>query len=62
MAEAKVFNNIIIGQFVLAGLPVKVYTGGRYLLITSPEDVQDVRVGFGMDVDGRMIPYSYPSV
>ena len=39
MEPAKSFNNIIIGQFVLTGVPVKVYVDGRHLTITDTDDV-----------------------
>ena len=60
--EPKVFNNVIIGQFVLTGVPVKVYIGGRYLTITDADDVEDPLIGFGMDEDGAMHQFSYPEV
>jgi hypothetical protein len=59
---AKSFNNIILGQFVLTGIPVKVYTSGRFLTITDADDVEDPLVGFGMDEKGDMIQFSYPEV
>ena len=58
----KVFNNIIIGQFVLTGVPVKVYASGRFLTVTDADDVEDPTIGFGMDEDGDMIQFSYPEV
>ena len=62
MAEAKIFNNVIIGQFVLSGVPIKVYTSGRFLTLTDTDDVEDARIGFGMDEDGAMIQFTYPEV
>jgi hypothetical protein len=62
METAKAFNNVIIGQFVLTGVPVKVYTGGRFLTITDTDDIEDPSMGFGMDENGNMIPFSYPAV
>ena len=58
----KVFNNVIIGQFVLSGVPIKVYTGGRFLTVTSADDVEDPTIGFGMDENGDMIQFAYPTV
>ena len=60
--EAKYFNNVIIGQFVLTGVPVKVYTGTRYLTITDADDVEDPTFGFGMDEDGDMQRFDYRNV
>ena len=62
MEPAKYFNNIIIGQFVLTGVPVKVYTGTRYLTITDADDVEDPTFGFGMDEDGDMQRFDYRNV
>jgi len=62
MEPAKYFNNIIIGQFVLTGVPVKVYTGARYLTITDADDVEDPTFGFGMDEDGDMQRFDYRNV
>ena len=62
MAQAKLFNNVILGQFVLSGVPIKVYASGRFLTLTSTDDVEDARIGFGMDEDGAMIQFTYPEV
>jgi len=62
MGPAKYFNNIIIGQFVLTGVPIKVYIGGRYLTITDADDVEDPIFGFGMDEDGDMQRFDYRNV
>jgi len=58
----KAFNNVIIGQFVLSGAPIKVYVGNRFLTVTDVDDVEDALIGFGMDEDGEMIQFSYPEV
>ena len=58
----KAFNNIIIGQFILTGVPVKVYTSGRFLTVTDADDVEDAAIGFGMDEDGQMIQFPYSAV
>jgi len=62
MAAPKTFNNVIIGQFVLTGVPVKVYASGRFLTVTDADDVEDPLIGFGMDENGAMIQFSYPEV
>ena len=58
----KAFNNIILGQFVLTGVPIKVYVSGRFLTLTDADDIEDPTIGFGMDGDGEMIQFSYPEV
>ena len=58
----KSFNNVIIGQFVLTGVPIKVYTSGRFLTVTDADDVEDPLMGFGMDENGDMIQFAYPAV
>jgi len=62
MAAAKAFNNIILGQFVLTGVPIKVYVSGRFLTITDADDIEDPTIGFGMDGDGDMVQFSYLEV
>ena len=62
MAAATTFNNIILGQFVLTGVPVKVYTSNRFLILTDVDDVEDPSIGFGMDENGEMIQFEYPEV
>jgi len=62
MAAAKSFNNIILGQFVLTGVPVKVYVSGRFLILTDADDIEDPLIGFGMEENGEMVQFSYPEV
>ena len=62
MAEAKYFNNTIIGQYVLTKVPVKVYANGRFLIITDVDDVEDPNMGFGMDENGAMRHFDYTAV
>ena len=59
MEPIKAFSNVIIGQFVLTRIPIKVYVDNRYLIITSTDDVQDPLIGFGMDEDGQMQRFDY---
>lgn len=59
MKPSKTFNNVILGQFVLTGIPIKVYVDGVYYTITSPDDLEDPIYGFGMDEDGRMHEFDY---
>jgi len=62
MEPIKAFNNVVIGQFALTRIPVKVYVGSRYLTITSTDDVQDPFIGFGMDENGQMHRYDYRTI
>lgn len=63
MAEVpEYFDNVIIGQFVLTGVPIKVYVNGGYLTITDPDDIEDAEIGFGMDTDGAMHSFDYRTV
>ena len=59
MKPLKTFNNVILGQFVLTGIPIKVYVDGVYYTITSTDDIEDPIYGFGMDEDGRMHNFDY---
>jgi len=62
MEPIKAFSNVVIGQFVLTRIPIKVYVNSRYLTITSTDDVQDPLIGFGMDEDGQMHRYDYRTI
>jgi hypothetical protein len=53
------FDNVTIGQFVLTGVPVKVYVDGTYLTITDPDDIEDSIYGFGIDDDGAVHNFDY---
>jgi hypothetical protein len=60
MAEpAKYFNNVILGQFVLTGIPLDVFVDGNYLRITDVDDLEDPMYGFGMDTNGAMHEFDY---
>ena len=62
MEPAKYFNNVILGQFVLTGVTTKVFVNGDYLTITDADDIEDPIFGFGMDVNGGMVPFDYRTV
>jgi Rieske Fe-S protein len=62
MEPIKAFSNVVIGQFVLTRIPIKVYVDGRYLIITSTDDIQDPMIGFGMDEDGQMQQFDYRTI
>ena len=62
MEPAKIFNNVIIGQFALTGVSLKVYVSGIFLTITDVDDVEDPNMGFGMSTDGEMHPFNYNQV
>ena len=62
MEPAKIFNNVIIGQFALTGVPLKVYVNGRVLTITDVDDVEDPNIGLGMDADGKMRYFKYAQI
>ena len=59
MKPAKYFDNVILGQFTLTNVPVRVYVSGEYLTITDADDIEDPMVGFGMDENGGMVPFDY---
>ena len=62
MEPVKAFNNVIIGQFILTGVPVKVYVDGQFLTITDTDDVEDPTMGFGMDGVGKMRHFDYRNI
>jgi hypothetical protein len=56
----KYFDNLTLGQFVLTGIkPIKVYVGGRYLIVTDTDDIEDPLYGYGMMQSGEMASYDY---
>ncbi len=56
------FDNIVVGQYAMTGVPLKVYVNGRYLMITDPDDVENPLIGFGMTQDGEMQRFSYKDI
>ena len=62
MEPAKSFNNVILGQFVLTGVPIKVYVNNQFLIITDIDDIEDPTMGFGMDERGRMKHFDYRNI
>ena len=56
------FDNIVVGQYAMTGVPLKVYVNGRYLMITDPDDVENPLIGFGMTPSGEMERYSYKDI
>lgn len=59
---AKYFDNVIIGQYALSGVPLKVYVDGEYLTIADSDDVEDPLIGYGMKLNGDMVPFQYNHV
>ena len=63
MAETpEYFDNVTIGQYAMTGVPLKVYVGGVYLMITDPDDVENPLMGFGMMPNGEMEKFDYKQV
>lgn len=62
MEPIKAFNNVVIGQFALTRIPIRVYVDNRYLTITDTDDVADPIIGFGMDENGHMQQFDYRMV
>lgn len=56
------FDNIVIGQYAMTGVPLKVYANDRYYIIASPEDVDDPLIGYGMTPSGKMEPFDYRDI
>jgi len=60
--DKKFFDNTIIAQYAVTGVPLKVYVDSRYLTITDPDDVENPIIGHGMEPNGEMYPFSYPDI
>lgn len=56
------FDNIVLGQYAMTGVPLKVYANSRYYIIPSPEDVDDPLIGYGMTPAGKMEPFDYRDI
>lgn len=56
------FDNIVLGQYAMTGVPLKVYANDRYYIIASPEDVDDPLIGYGMTPSGKMEPFDYRDI
>ena len=56
------FDNIVLGQYAMTGVPLKVYANSRYYIIPSPEDVDDPLIGYGMTPSGKMEPFDYRDI
>lgn len=62
MEPAKYFDNVTLGQFALTGVTTKVFVNDDYLTITDVDDIEDPFFGFGMDVNGSMVPFDYRNI
>jgi hypothetical protein len=60
--DKKFFDNTIIAQYAVTGVPLKVYVDSRYLTITDPDDIENPIIGHGMEPNGEMYPFSYPDI
>jgi hypothetical protein len=56
------FDNIVLGQYAMTGVPLKVFANDRYYIIPSPEDVDDPLIGYGMMPSGKMEPFDYRDI
>ena len=55
----KYFNNVVLAQYVVTGIPLKVYVNGGYLIIPDVDEIADPLIGSGMNVDGEMEQFDY---
>ena len=58
----KYFSNVLIGQYFVTKIPVKVYVDDEYLRIVEYEDIEDPIYGYGMRTSGEMVPFDYRMV
>jgi hypothetical protein len=56
------FDNIVLGQYAMTGVPLKVFANDRYYIIPSPDDVDDPLIGYGMTPSGKMEPFDYRDI
>lgn len=55
----KYFDNVVLAQYVVTGIPLKVYVNGQYLIIPDVDEIADPLIGSGMNVDGEMEQFDY---
>jgi hypothetical protein len=58
----KYFNNVVLAQYVVTGIPLKVYVNGQYLIIPDVYEISDSIIGSGMDPDGNMQQFDYREI
>ena len=56
------FSNILIAQYFVTRMPVKVFVDDQYLRIVDYDDLSDSNYGFGMTPNGTMEPFDYRMV
>jgi hypothetical protein len=58
----KYFDNVVLAQYVVTGIPLKVYVNDGYLLIPDVYEISDPNIGSGMDPDGNMQQFDYREI
>ena len=57
--ENKYFDNVLLAQYFVTGVPLQVYVNGEYLKIVEYDDIDDTHFGLGMRKNGAMVPFDY---
>lgn len=57
--ENKYFDNVLLAQYFVTGVPLQVYVNGELLKIVDYDDVDDSIYGMGMRKSGAMVPFDY---
>ena len=58
----KYFTNILLQQYFVTRVPLKVFVQGEYLKIVDVEDLDDTMYGYGMKMNGEMEPFDYREI
>ncbi len=58
----KYFTNILLQQYFVTRVPLKVFVQGEYLKIVDVDDLDDNMYGYGMKMNGEMEPFDYREI
>ncbi len=56
------FDNKTLSKYLKSGEKLQVYANKEYLTITDQSDILDSQYGAGIDLSGKIIPFSYKEI
>jgi len=58
----KYFTNVLLQQYLVTKMPLKVFVNGEYLKIVDVDDLDDDMYGYGMQMTGETEPFDYREI
>jgi hypothetical protein len=58
----KYFTNVLLQQYLVTKMPLKVFVNGEYLKIVDVDDLDDDMYGYGMQMSGESEPFDYREI